>query len=48
MIEYNGLKTEIALRGGVKEGETLLPFIFNAIMDPLLVQLEHKGFEIDE
>ena len=47
-IEYNGSKPEIALRRGVKEGETLLPFIFNAIMDPLLVQLEQKGFEIDE
>jgi hypothetical protein len=43
-IEYKGSKTEVALMRGVKEGDTLSPFIFNAIMDPLLEQLEQmKG-----
>jgi len=33
----------------VKQGDPLSPFIFSAIMDPLLVQLEQtNGFEIDE
>jgi hypothetical protein len=34
---------------GVKQGDPLSPFIFNAIMNPLLEQLDSmKGFKIDE
>jgi len=48
-IEYAGLKTEVPLRRGVKQGDPLSPFVFNAIMDPLLDQLEQmKGFVINE
>jgi hypothetical protein len=48
-IEYAGLKREISLKRGVNQGDPLLPFIFNAIMDPLLEQLEQmKGYVIDE
>jgi hypothetical protein len=35
-IEYAGSKTEVSFRTGVKQGDPLSPFIFNAIMDPLL------------
>jgi hypothetical protein len=53
MNSYNGLKTtlqhkgaqiEVPLLRGVKQGDPLSPFIFNAIMNPLLEQLEEmKG-----
>jgi len=37
------------LLGGVKQGDPLSPFIFNAIIDPLLEELEEmKGYKIDE
>jgi hypothetical protein len=48
-IEYAGSKTEVSLRRGVKQGDPLSSFIFNAIMDPLLDQLEQmKGYVINE
>ncbi|GFG30765.1 hypothetical protein Cfor_02745, partial [Coptotermes formosanus] len=44
-----GSQAEVALRREVKQGDPLSPIIFNAIMDPLLEQLERiKGYEIDE
>jgi len=48
-IEYAGSKTEVSLKRGVKQGDPLSPFIFSAIMDTLLEQLEEmKGYVIDE
>ena len=48
-IEFAGSKTEVSLKRGVKQGDPLSPFIFNAIVDPLLEQLEQmKGYVIDE
>jgi hypothetical protein len=48
-IEYGGSKSEVCLMRGFKQGDPLSPFIFNAIMDPLLEQLEEtKGYVISE
>ena len=47
-IVYSGSRTEVSLLRGVKQGDPLSPFVFNAIMDPLLEQLEQmKGYVID-
>jgi hypothetical protein len=48
-IDYRGSKTEVSLIRGVKQGDPLSPFIFSAIMDPLLKQLEQvKGYVNEE
>jgi hypothetical protein len=39
-IRHKGTKITIALKRGVKQGDPLSPFIFNAVLDPLLDQLE--------
>jgi hypothetical protein len=47
-ILYGGSTTHIDIRRGVKQGDPLSPYIFNAIMDPLLDQLEDlRGYAID-
>ena len=47
-IEYKGATTEITLRRGVKQGDPLSPYIFNAIMNPLLETLEQlAGYSIE-
>jgi hypothetical protein len=47
-IEYKGLTTDVILNRGVKQGDPLSPYIFNAIMNPLLETLEQLGgYSID-
>ena len=46
---HKGSRTEIKLQRGVKQGDSLSPFIFNEIMDPLLEQLEElQGYHIND
>ena len=40
-IEHHGSAISIQLRRGVKQGDPLSPYIFNAIINPLLGQLEN-------
>jgi hypothetical protein len=48
IIRHRGSLVEVCIHRGVKQGDPLLPFIFNAVMDPLLEQIEAlKGYEID-
>ena len=42
-IEYKGSTTDVSLNRGVKQGDPLSLYIFNAIMNPLLETLEQLG-----
>jgi hypothetical protein len=47
-IEYKGQTTEVTLNRGVKQGDPLSPYIFIAIMNPLLEKLEQlRGYSIE-
>jgi hypothetical protein len=47
IIEHNKTKIDVLLEREVKQGDPLSPFISNAILDTLLIQLEGmKGFQI--
>ena len=46
--EFRGSVAEIQLKRGVKQGDQVSPYTLNAIMNPLLEQLEAlKGYTID-
>jgi hypothetical protein len=48
-IQHQGTNIEVALRRGVKQCNPLSPFIFNALLNPLLDQLESLGgYTIDK
>jgi hypothetical protein len=48
-IRHKGTELSIALKRGVKQRDPLSPLIFNAILDPLLGQLEElKGYSIND
>jgi hypothetical protein len=48
-IEHLGSTTHVDIRRGVKQGDPLSPYVFNAIMNPLLEQLENlRGYTIDD
>jgi hypothetical protein len=47
-IGYRGSNVEVPILGGEKQGHTLPPLLFNAVMDPLIEQLENlKGYHIN-
>jgi hypothetical protein len=49
LLTTGNMEVPIEVKRGVKEGDTQSPFIFNALMEPLILDLERrKGFQINE
>lgn len=49
VIKHRKYEIQIQINTGVKEGDPLFPLLFNAVIEPLIMQLEsQQGFRIND